>query len=74
METGTGTPAAVRASLLAMGRPHRHDLRNHRLTEPDRSPGCGSRMKRVVQELQKGGRAVLQGGPEPLRRIGRGLE
>lgn len=53
-KTGTGTTAAVRVSLLAVGRPHGHDLGKQRLTEADRSPGCGSRLKRVVQELQKG--------------------
>lgn len=39
---------------MAVGRLLRHDLRNQRLTKPNRSHCCGSWLKCVMQEMQKG--------------------
>ena len=59
---GTGLTAAVRRSLVAVGRLDRCDLRNQRLSKPNRSHGCGSWLQCVVQEMQKGDRVCCRKG------------
>lgn len=54
--------AAVRRSLVAVGRPCRRDLGHQRLTKPNSSQGCGSWLACVVHEMRKGDRVCCREG------------